>query len=523
MHENDLLKDPVLSGTSSHGPVRLSLPGLLEALGSGEPVTLSGLQRHQSDPVHVFLCYLAGAVLQRASRDETAQDEAFWRTGLVSLAAEQTTHPEAAWQLIVEDPTRPAFLQAPSPSREDFTAHFKLKAFAPDSVDVLQTAKNHDVKTARATKASAEDWVYALITSQTTSGYMGRGNYGVARMNSGQGSRVVVACNTPADRARRLREDVKRLLAHRPALLAGGWNYDAHGIVLTWPVPWDRVQQLSLSSLDPFFIEVSRALRLVATADGVVALGATSEKTRIAANEHKGVVGDPWIPVRVSDQEQKALTVPAAGFTPRLLRDVILGEGYRQAAMQRMPNEVSSSGVIFHASVLVGGQGKTDGFHSVDIPIPVKAATILSRGGLQRDVLLQMSEHGLGAAKDLQNKVLKPAVLSYLQGGVGIGEVKWDAREQTAWWEMILREYSRSWEAAFFPWLWGCVDSEDKSDLRVRWLRTLADMGREQLKRAISTLPRRTGRRYRAASIAESVYGSALYRNFPDLKEGSSE
>ena len=59
----------------------LSLPGLLAALGEDAVDSLPGLQRHQEDAVHIFLCYLAGAVLARGGIIDPTQSEAFCATG----------------------------------------------------------------------------------------------------------------------------------------------------------------------------------------------------------------------------------------------------------------------------------------------------------------------------------------------------------------------------------------------------------------------------------------------------------
>jgi CRISPR system Cascade subunit CasA len=58
----------------------------------------------------VFLCYLAGAVLARQKQTEPLQSEAFWRDGIRALTGQPD---DAAWTLIVDDVTRPAFMQAP--------------------------------------------------------------------------------------------------------------------------------------------------------------------------------------------------------------------------------------------------------------------------------------------------------------------------------------------------------------------------------------------------------------------------
>jgi CRISPR system Cascade subunit CasA len=185
----NLLTDEVFRVVTSGKTVRLSLPGLLEALGQDRVDVLAGVQRHQADIFHIFLCYLAGSVMVRSGKADPNQTAYFWRNGLRTLAGKAD---DCAWELIVEDPTKPAFMQPPAPSKQIFDAEYKLKAEAPDSLDVLQSAKNHDLKAARAQKGDMEAWVLALIDHQNASGFLGRDNYGIARMNGGFGSRVCV-------------------------------------------------------------------------------------------------------------------------------------------------------------------------------------------------------------------------------------------------------------------------------------------------------------------------------------------
>ncbi len=150
--DSNLLVDPVFRALAPDGEVRLSLPGLLEALGVDRIDALPGLQRHQEDAFHIFLCYLAGAVLAREGRDAPAQAAAFWRDSLGRLAGRDD---DCAWTLVVADVTRPAFMQAPLPD-EAALESFKPKVATPDALDVLQTAKNHDLKAARGGGADAE-------------------------------------------------------------------------------------------------------------------------------------------------------------------------------------------------------------------------------------------------------------------------------------------------------------------------------------------------------------------------------
>ena len=57
---------------------------------------------------------------------------------------------------------------------------------------MLITSRNHDLKQNVARQAEPEDWVFALVSLQTSEGYGGSGNQGIARMNGGSSSRPML-------------------------------------------------------------------------------------------------------------------------------------------------------------------------------------------------------------------------------------------------------------------------------------------------------------------------------------------
>lgn len=510
----NLLSDPLLRIETPTGIERVSLPTLLAALGSARIVSIPGLQRHQEDAFHVFLCYVGGAVLARAGRTDEIQTPAFWIEGLRELAHGE----EDAWSLVVEDPTRPAFMQPPVPKVGDFNA-FTPKAETPDALDLLPTARNHDVKSSRATSAEPEDWTYALISLQTMSGYFGQGNYGIVRMNSGFASRSVVGLIYDGGISMRWRRDTRRLLELRGDLLGGPWRYRSDGEVLTWHPPWDLKTSLALSCLDPFFVEVCRAVRLVAPSGRIMARGASTKAPRIAGKDANGVLGDPWTPINLTDKKkgQSALTVPATGFSPSLLRDLIFADGYRPADMQLPEPGHEDQPCRVVASVLVRGQGTTDGFHSASIPVPARTAHRLFRPGMDRDRLARLSKTALNDAGLMLNRVLRPALLSLLEAGPA--QVDFGRREVGNWSQQAARAFSEAWSDGFFPWLWQSADTPDDHTARLGWLRKLREHAEMVLFEATDRYPGREARRYRARVQAEGLFRGALFKVFPDLKE----
>ncbi len=253
----NLLIDPLLRVQTKQDLEYLSLPALFAALGKNEVRHLVGIQRHQHDAFHVFLCYLAGAVLARDHSSNPVRREDFWREGLLRLSGNAGYD---AWQVVVEDVSRPAFMQPPLP--EGNRKPTSVMNTPPDELDVLQTAKNHDVKRQRATSAEVDTWLYALISLQTMSGYCGSGNHGISRMNSGAGNRSVVEVMRDRTPGQRWIDAVTRLLDHRRHVLEGPFGYDPEGLVLVWLEPWDGNTHWNWPRLDPFYIEICRRIRL---------------------------------------------------------------------------------------------------------------------------------------------------------------------------------------------------------------------------------------------------------------------
>ncbi len=505
----NLLTDEVFGIELPSGKRRsISLPALLHALGRGDVESLTGVQRHQADAFHIFLCYLAGAVLDRKGETDPVQDEAFWLAGLRLLAGREN---DDAWTLVVDDPTQPAFMQPPTVSAEEFRS-YKHKATTPDELDVLQTAKNHDLKGARLSGATVEAWALALISMQTMSGFLGQGNYGVCRMNGGFASRPCVASNTDLQPAYRWREDVARLMGRLEALLRPPWTFRRNGHSLLWLVSWEGATGIGLDTLHPFFIEVCRLVRLTPADENLSALGKPASAARITVSkETAGNVSDSWIPLK--RKNQAAFTASARGFHPELLRDLIISqENYQPTVMQEL--RPGNGHAWFHASVLVRGQGTTDGYHEARIYIAPKAKKLLLQGGEPRDRLGRLSDWALTRARDVRGKALRPALFALVEGG----PEKWPdtgRREAGQWVDSWLARYDQHWSDGYFPWLWQTIDQTDET-ARAEWLGALHALAVRVLDDALQAAPQRTGRRYRGKVRATGLFHGAFRKHFTE-------
>jgi CRISPR system Cascade subunit CasA len=512
----NLLIDPVFSVQTSAGPVVMaSLPELLALHGSDRVESLEGLRKHQAGPLHVFLSQLAGMVLANEGHDpanDVDRPAAMWLDGIRRLTARDGRRNDDAWTLVVEDITRPAFMQAPCVSRAAFETEYKFRSAAPDGIDILQTAKNHDVKAARTASGTPEQWAYALISLQTTIGVLGAGQYGVARMNGGYGSRPIVGWQESLRPGARFIRDVRALQDLR-APNAERFGYSLNGLALVWTRAWDGSAALALDALDPLFIEIARRMRLVRGEHGLYAMGATSKASRIAAGPLKGNVGDPWIPINVSTNG--ALTVSKHGFTPSLLRDLLFEDGYVAAPMQKLPRGDGDGWLT--AAVLVRGQGTTDGFHEVTIRVPAIARSLLLAGGASRDRLATLSKCGIDGASHVL-RCLRYAVATLLEGGPGT--VNMGKPEISRWVDSVTRPFHAAWGNAFFDWLWSTPNEPDDAAAERRWIVTLRDLALEALERAFVEFPARAGRGYRSRVNAQGALLGSLYKKFGDAMEG---
>lgn len=500
---HDLLHDNLIGITMDAGQRTVTLPDLLALLAAGQVNGYTALRAHQADPWHVFLVQAAASVLARRPAPKLPTDPTYWREGLLDLADGKAT----AWHLVVEEVTKPAFLQHPLAGQAELEQDFGVKAATPDQLDILVTAKDHDVKMARAQPDALQAWVFALLTYQTTSGFLGAGNYGSIRMNGGFASRPVVSLINDPQVSRRFIDEVMRLLDIRSSLVKN-YRYCSRGIVITWVAPWSRQDhQFQMHDLEPWFIEAARAVRLVRRAGGCVALGSATKARQIGPRSvDSGDVGDPWIPINVEDKKKgrSALTVSGGGWTPKLITRLLFQQGFELTALQK-PRD-GASGLWFTGSVIVRGQGTTEGFHRFSVPIPPKARrTLLREESLHR--LGKLAQELLADASAAE-RALGTAVMCLAEGGPEVLDVNNPTVD--AWAKKVRRDLFQGWEDSYFPMLWRAAETQDMTEIIIPWRAELVAQARQALRDAERRLPLPSARRYRALVRAESVLIGAL-------------
>ena len=489
-----LLDEPLLTVRTMGGDRRgATLPDVLAGLSRDDIASFEALQAHQRQAWFCFLAQLGALGLDRTGRESLPDEAGLWRRMLLELSDGK----EGAWSLAVDELSRPGFMQPPVPEGCLSDAGFKTEFKTPALLDMLVTSKNHDVKRSRIFKPAPEHWIYALVTLQTMEGFMGRGNYGIFRMNGGFGSRPLVELAPGLRWGLQFQRDVRVLVAARGRILEE-FEYDMEGYALLWLEPWDGAKSsgLPLAECHPYVIEACRRIRFISAADGQLScLGANTKGTRINAPEDlNGVTGDPWTPVDLGDS--KALNVGSGGFSYDRLADIFLTGEYQKPPALEHTDEERNGGYLV-ATALARGQGQTDGFHHRIVPVPPRVSRCLLQES-ERQRLGQMAKQRVELASKVENNVLRPALYTLFNAGSD-GEP--DADRARPW----TNAFDEKVDDVFFHDLWRSVDMSGEEAARC-WQERLYHIARNRLEDAINSTPLPSMRRYRAISEAESIF-----------------
>lgn len=510
---HDLLTCPVVPVVRGGDRTSVSLPGLYAALAGDAVDSFPGLAAHQAQAWYQFLAQLGAIALHEGGREALPAEADEWRAVIAALTPECA---DAAWSLAVSDPTAPAFLQPPTTR----IANFRECARTPDRLDVPVTAKNHDRKQAQAVDGAPHHWLYALLTLQTTQGYSGRGNPGIARMNGGLSSRAMVDRRPGPRWGPRVCRAIRMLLARREEVLrhAGDNLFRRRdGLALMWLRPWDEDTQINVGELDPYFIEVCRRIRLERGRDGRLrAVGMASKFTRVDAKALKGNLADPWVPVDLDPKKgAPALTVGAGGFDYRLAQRILLqGREFRSPlSMKELCGERGEDSEI-HMAVMVRGQGKTEGLHERTIPLPHSIAEQLAvepdpDDDDDRAPLAELSNVMVKWAGEART-ALRRAVLVYLQGPENPDFQHKDADPVTA-------RYDRAIDERFFEFLFDPQWTERGFEAaREAWQKKLRRQAERLAREVWASAAAPGARREKARAASEAVFYGGLRKRLPD-------
>ena len=507
----NILTEPQIRMHTASGTRAGSLPEVYAALMADEVEVFPALRPHQRHAWHAFLVQLGAMAMYRADRRKPPENAGTW-TGLMRDMTPDYPDDEP-WHLALADITKPAFMQPPARSAER-EKDYKSAVTTPDELDMLVTSKNHDLKSVVATRASTDDWIFALISLQTMEGFGGAGNYGISRMNGGLGSRPAFTL-TPSERpGAHARRDITALLEWRPTLLTDFPMTDG-GESLLWTMPWDGTtsESLPVNRLQPFFIEVCRRIRLRVHADGTLHAVRTSSKTaRIEGKDLRGRTGDPWVPIN-QKRDGLPLTLAAGGFTYKRVTDYLTDWKLPPLLRPTQSEQQSSDTMQLVARAMVRGQGKTEGYHERIIPLRHKTVRLFGRSGGTQEL-------GDIARERIEQIGIVQRILSHaIQVFAARGDADRVSPEHRALARPWLNKLDEVVDRTFFDNLQTELeaDADERQGIRNEWLmhggNGVVDHARNILYNAEDSLPCPTINRYRARVRAEGLFEGRMRGN----------
>ena len=500
----NILTEPLIRLVNCDGSrVEASLPEVYAALMADKVETFPVLRPHQRHAWHAFLVQLGAMAVYRADLSEPPDEPQDWLRIIRGLTSDEFPDDEP-WQLVADDITKPAFMQPPARSI-DRESDFKSTVVTPDELDMLVTSKNHDLKAAVAIQSAVDDWLYALITLQTMEGFSGQGNYGISRMNGGMSSRPAFSTTIDRRPGVHVKRDILVLLEHRRSLIEEHLLAD-RGHTLLWVLPWEgaTAEALAFNSLDPYYLEVCRRIRLRKHEDGrLYAVRSNSKAARIETKALKGMTGDPWTPVDLKGS--KSLTLARGGFTyKRTAKYLFSSDWQRPALLKPTETEVrDEDSMTLVARGMVRGKGKTEGYYERVIPIRKRLQTAMQRQGGTADI----GQIATSRIEDIARvqRILSHSIQVFLARGDS-DDVSPEHRKRARPWLSRLDEHI---DTTFFEDLQDEFEADDigeRERRRNEWLRGVVDHARSILAAAADSLPCPAIARYKARAGAESLF-----------------
>lgn len=483
-----------------------SLFGVFAALARGDVANFPGLRPHQIDPWHAFTVQVAAMALLKAGATSfpATNTEADWKQLLIGLTP---SFPDGeAWQMVVDDWTKPALLQPPIVTSAN-KADYKTTFHTPDQLDLLVTSRNHDLKIARMADATMEHWLFALVALQTGEGFLGAGNYGISRMNGGFSSRLFLRIHPSELASDSFQRDVLelvRLHAVDPGAMTLG---------LVWSKPWDGTQTIAFGALHPLYIDTCRRIRL--SGDNAAVLGhmATSKCARIESKDLKGITGDPWAPIKADGST--SITASSVGFGYRQISKLLDAKETTRPPLAKILAGDPESGIVMSVSALVRGQGKTEGFHTRIIPLSKAKRNQFSGPDILLDAVGAAAVKRSDEASEV-NGILRRSLIYLNQGGPE--QARLDDKSAAARAEPWTKRFNELVDAEFFGDLfWSEVNAEEVSaeDVthRVLWRTWLAEQARSIFDEAAKSAARSDAKRIRAQARSKSMLENDLNKN----------
>ena len=529
----NLLTEPLIRYRHSDGEMReASLPEVYAALMADEVEAFSALRPHQRHAWHAFLVQLGVMGMHRAGLNTPPIDAEEWRRIISALT--QGWPDDEPWQLVVDDITKPAFMQPPS-SSADKLAEYKSKIATPDELDPLVTSRNHDLKSSVAMQYSIDDWMFALITQQTMGGYSIAGSnaqyHTVSRVNGGSGSRVAFSLTPSARLGRHIKRDILALQERRAALVEKyDYVFADSGIELVWIEKWDGECAINLDELNPFYIEICRRIRLFYHQDPQYIYGKKvgSKLARINAKELSGRVGDPWMPISIGGKSEGALRLTKKDrFGYRQISGCLNPSNYELPPIflteseQKYPSEMLlvARGIVSYPK-RSGSGTETWGYDERVIPLRLSTLQIFGRPGGTK-MLGEISKNRIYNVRKVQD-ILCHAVATFAAKGDGNrknhGKGNPKPNDVAQLWINRLDDLV---DVRFFDDLQTEFKEENlekRNGIRQEWLISFVIPSAETVLTASwEFLPCPDSDRVRATATSKNVFDGRIYQEFSDF------
>lgn len=489
--------------------VATTLPELFVAMAQDQVRDFPALRPHQRHPWHAFLVQLAAIALHRAGRAEPFATPDEWRAALLALTPDD---PDGAAWCLVSPVARPAFMQAPVLAGLDSKWESKTAA---DEIDVIKASKNHDLKAQRMTRTTPEDWIFALVSLQTQSPGDSGSYKESSRMDGGWGRRPGIGIVPPGGYGCRWLRDQRILLSERDKI-SETFGLGQKGVAITWLLPWDGSAHSSLmvSTLDPFYIEVSRRIRFVYESGAINAKTATTPSPRIKPIQG-GLTGDIWSPIDSDKDGRKVLTLRPAGFGYRTAVNLLVPGKLELAPAMKIQRSDPPVGLTLNMQSIAWGPKNTNaGYHVRDVRIGKKLAAMLSAmKQLEIDRLAEISKSRVDQVHEVSWMLEQALAVLFTNDAQSESSKKSDSIRERA--KRFAQPFEAQCDAQFFPELIDEIEADDREAVREKWLLDLAKRAKRVLQSAFDAGPRSGQLRYRAQSAAldrldRSMRGSKL-------------
>jgi CRISPR system Cascade subunit CasA len=467
----------------------------------------------------MFLVQLGALALNQLGVSDLPDTEAAWAQALRGLTPEFAD--DDPWCLVVEDASKPAFMQPPVPAG----VNLDNVTSTPDALDLLITSRNHDLKQAVARQAEVQDWVFALVSLQTSEGFGGAKNYGIVRMNGGSSSRPMLSLaplakdhtksNEPSPGSW-FRRDVSALLATRAEESAkyGHVGYPPQGgLGLVWIAPWPEGEQLPLQALDLWFIEICRRVRLSMQQGCIACVRGTSSTPRIEAKNMNGALGDPWAPVHKT--ANKSFTLSSSDFDYSKLVELLLSGDWNLPLLACPASfEAGGESMALVAQALSRGNSKTEGFKSRILPI---GGTVSRALGPRRQELHELAKKQMEEISRF-DAALRLALTLVAAGG----DADKRRKEHYALTDGARTALDHAADAIFFECLWARFEAQEAGREALhaeefRFTSELHEKAEAIFEAALPSMPCARLFRPRAEVRARRAFRSSIQRAFPEL------